>query len=64
MTEIRDLQKEQLAEYRRHAARHLELAENAVAQQTAMQHFYKCVVFTGAVLVVGLLVLLWWLLAR
>ena len=63
LTEIRDLQKEQLAEYRRHAARHLELAESSVAKATAMQRLYKRVVFVGALLVTGLLLLLWQLLS-
>jgi ribosomal protein S15P/S13E len=60
LEEIRDLQKEHLAEYRKHATRSIELAEAAVAKQAAIGRFYKRVVFAGAILLVGFFLWLLW----
>lgn len=60
LEEIRDLQKEQLAEYREQATRSVRLAEESVARQKAIGTLYKKVVFVAATLIVVLLVYLWW----
>jgi len=62
LEEIRDLQKEQLAEYREQAARSIRIAEKSVARQKAIGGFYKKVVIVAAILTPGLLALLWWML--
>jgi type VI protein secretion system component VasF len=64
LEEIRDLQKEQLAEYRAQAARSIRLTEEAVARQKAIGDLYKRVVVVGAILIVALLAGLWWLIGR
>jgi len=60
LKEIRDLQKEQLAQYREQASRSIRLAEESVARQKAIGSLYKKVVFVGAILITGLLLFLWW----
>jgi predicted RND superfamily exporter protein len=64
LREIRDAQREQLAEYRRVTERSLELQGAAVARQEQFAHLWRRLVLGGGVLVVALLVLLVYLLAR
>ena len=64
LTEIRDAQREHLAEYRRVTERSLELQQRAVARQEHMAHLYRRLVVTGGGLVAILLVLLVYLLVR
>jgi len=62
--EIRDAQREQLAEYQRVTQRSLELQERAVTRQEQAVFLYKGIVALGAVLVMALLGLLVFLLLR
>ncbi len=64
LEEIRDGQREYLAEYRRVTQQSLELQQRAVARQEQISLIYKRVVLLGGVLVVGLLSLLLYLLGR
>ena len=64
LREIRDAQREQLAEYRRVTERSLELQQRAVARQEQIGHFSRRLFAVGGVLVVALLALLVYLLAR
>jgi hypothetical protein len=64
LREIRDAQREQLAEYRRVTERSLELQQRAVARQEQIGHFSRRLAGVGGILVVALLVLLVYLLAR
>ena len=64
LREIRDAQREQLAEYRRVTERSLELQQRAVARQEQIGHFSRRLAAVGGILVVALLVLLVYLLAR
>ena len=63
LEEIRDLQREQLAESREQAARSIRISEEAVARQVEIGGFYKRVVTVAAILVAVLMVYLWWLTA-
>jgi cytochrome c-type biogenesis protein CcmH/NrfG len=64
LREIRDAQREQLAEYRRVTERSLELQQRAVARQEQFGHLYRRMAVVGGVLVVALLILLVYLLAK
>jgi cytochrome c-type biogenesis protein CcmH/NrfG len=64
LREIRDAQREQLAEYRRVAERSLELQQRAVARQEQFGHLYRRMTAVGGVLVAVLLILLVYLLAK
>ena len=64
LEEIRDLQRDQLAEYRRVTQQSLELQQRAVQRQQDLGALYTRVVRLGAVLVVALLTLLGYLLVR
>ena len=61
LEEVRDLQREQLAEYREQAARSIRIAEESVARQAQIGSFYKRVVLVAAILVAVLLGYLGWL---
>jgi CHASE3 domain sensor protein len=56
--DIRDAQREQLAEYRRVTERSFELQQRAVAQQEQLSHLYRRLVLVGGGLVTVLLALL------
>lgn len=61
LTEIRDVQREHLAEYRKVTQRSLELQQQAVARQEQHGRLYRSVVIAGAVLIVcivGIIVVL------
>ena len=58
LREIRDAQREHLAEYRRVAERSLELQQRAVARQEQMARVYRGLVLVGGILVAALLALL------
>jgi cytochrome c-type biogenesis protein CcmH/NrfG len=62
LRDIRDAQREHLAEYRCVTERSLELQQRAVAQQEQMSHLYRRLVRVGGGLVVVLLALLIYLL--
>jgi len=64
LKEIRDTQREHLAEYRRVTERSLELQQRAVARQEQMATVYRKLLIVGGGLVATLLVLLVYLLAR
>lgn len=64
LRDIRDAQREQLAEYRRVTERSLALQQRAVARQEQFGQLWKRLTLVGGVLVVVLLVLLVYLLAR
>jgi len=64
LKEIRDAQREHLAEYRRVTERSLELQQRAVARQEQMATVYRRLLIVGGGLVATLLVLLVYLLAR
>jgi hypothetical protein len=64
LEEIRDLQREQLAEYRRVTQQSLELQQRAVDRQQQLGRLYSRVVGVGAGLGLVLIALLAYLLAR
>lgn len=64
LREIRDGQREHLAEYRKVAERSLELQQRAVARQEQIGDLYKRLVVVGGVLVAALLALLIYILIR
>ena len=64
LRDIRDAQREHLAEYRRVTERSLELQQRAVARQEQIGHIYRRLALVGGILVAGLLVLLGYLLVR
>ena len=64
LEEIRDAQREHLAEYRRVTQQSLDLQQRAVARQEQVSRIYKRVVLLGGILVAVLLSLLLYLLAR
>ena len=64
LKEIRDTQREHLAEYRRVTERSLGLQQRAVARQEQMATVYRRLLIVGGGLVATLLVLLVYLLAR
>lgn len=64
LQEIRDAQREQLAEYRRVTQQALELQQRAVARQEQVSQLYKRVVLLGGALVAALMSLLLYLLVR
>jgi len=64
LEEIRDLQREHLAEYRRVTQQSLELQQRAVERQQLLGHLYKRMLVFGGVLVIALMILLLYLLVR
>lgn len=64
LAEIRDLEREHLAEYRRVSEEALNLQRNAVARQELVAGVYRRVVVLGGLLAMALLVLLVYLLIR
>ena len=64
LREIRDAQREQLAEYRRVTERSLELQQRAVTRQEQIGHLYRRLLLVGGVVVAALLVLLVYLLVK
>jgi hypothetical protein len=64
LEEIRDAQREYLAEYRRVTQQSLELQQRAVARQEQFGLIYRRLLLLGGVLVAGLLGLLLYLLMR
>lgn len=64
LRDIRDAQREHLAEYRRVAERSLELQQRAVARQEQISRVSRRVLLVGGILVAALLALLVYLLAR
>jgi len=64
LTEIRDVEREHLAEYRRVSEEALNLQRNAVARQELIAGVYRRVVVMGGLLAMALLVLLVYLLVR
>jgi ferric-dicitrate binding protein FerR (iron transport regulator) len=64
LEEIRDAQREHLAEYRRVTQQSLELQQSAVARQQEIGRLYRRIVLLGGGLVVVLMVLLAYLLVH
>ena len=64
LSEIRDAQLEQLAEYRKVTQRSLELQQRAVNRQEQLGRLYRIVVLVGALLIVPLFILLVYLLGK
>jgi hypothetical protein len=64
LREIRDAQREQLAEYRRVTGQSLELQQRAVARQEQLALLYRRLALVGGVLVAALVALLVYLLIR
>lgn len=64
LKEIRDTQREHLAEYRRVTERSLELQQRAVARQEQIANVYRRLLIVGGGLVAALLALLVYLLVR
>ena len=64
LRDIRDAQREHLAEYRRVTERSLELQQRAVQRQEQIGQIYRRMVLVGGILVAGLLALLVYILAR
>ena len=64
LREIRDAQREQLAEYRRVTERSLELQQRAVTRQEQIGQLYRRLMLVGGVLVAALLMLLVYLLVK
>jgi ferric-dicitrate binding protein FerR (iron transport regulator) len=64
LRDIRDAQREHLAEYRRVAERSLELQQRAVARQEQIGQIYRRLILVGGILVAALLALLVYLLVR
>jgi 5-methylcytosine-specific restriction endonuclease McrA len=64
LEEIRDAQREHLAEYRRVTNESLDLQRRAVARQEQVSQLYKRISLLAGALIVGLLSLLLYLLAR
>ena len=63
LAEIRDAQKEHLAEYRKVTQESLALQKQAIARQEQIARLYRRVVIAGAVLIVFLLVFLFYYLS-
>jgi cytochrome c-type biogenesis protein CcmH/NrfG len=64
LEEIRDAQREYLAEYRRVTQQSLDLQQRALARQEQVGRLYKRIVLLGGVMVAALLCLLLYLLVR
>jgi hypothetical protein len=64
LREIRDAQREQLAEYRRVTERSLELQQRAVGRQEQLAQVYRRLLVAGGTVVAMLLVLLVYILVR
>jgi cytochrome c-type biogenesis protein CcmH/NrfG len=64
LREIRDAQREQLAEYRKVTERSLELQQRAVGRQEQLGQLYRRLMLSGGVIVALLLVLLVYVLVR
>ena len=64
LEEIRDTQREHLAEYKRVTRESLELQQRAVARQEQFGTLYRRFILFGGVLVAALLMLLVYLLVR
>lgn len=64
LTEIRDQQREQLAEYRQVTQRSLELQQQAVTRQKQLGNLYRGVVVAGAVLILLMVLLLVYIMRR
>lgn len=61
LEEIRDLQKEHLAEYRKQAARSISIAEDAVSRQKAHIVLYRKVLAVTAIVLVSFIACVWWI---
>ncbi len=64
LTEIRDAQREHLAEYRKVAERSLELQQSALARHDQVRGAYRRVGFFVAIIIAALMVLLVMILVR
>ena len=62
LVELRDVQREHLAEYRRVTERSLALQQQAVTRQEQLGTLYRRVVLGGALLIAGIILLIIYLL--
>lgn len=63
LQEIRDVQREHLAEYRRVAQQSLDMQSRAVARQEQLSRLYKGILVAGGILVVGIVVVILYVLS-
>jgi hypothetical protein len=64
LVEIRDVQREHLAEYRKVTQRSLELQQTAVTRQEQLGRLYRRVVFAGAMLILCIVIIIFVLMGR
>jgi CHASE3 domain sensor protein len=64
LTEIRDVQREHLIEYRKVTKRSLELQQQAVTRQEEIGRLYRRVVMAAVILLPCIIILLIYLMAR
>ena len=64
LTELRDVQREHLAEYRKVTQRSLELQQQAVTRQEQLGNLYRRVLAAGAILVIFIVIIIVYLLGR
>ncbi|HZE71977.1 MAG TPA: hypothetical protein VE135_20900 [Pyrinomonadaceae bacterium] len=64
LTEIRDLQRESLGEYKKVTQRSLELQQQAVTRQEQLGRLYRRVVLAGSLLIMAIVILLVYLLGK
>lgn len=64
LSEIRDLQQEQLDQYLKYTSRALELQEAAVNRQAAIADLYRKVVLIGSIVMAGLIAFLFFYTTR
>ena len=64
LTELRDVQREHLAEYRKVTQRSLELQQQAVTRQEQLGTLYRRVVVACALLVIFIVVIIIYLMGR
>ena len=64
LTEIRDLQRESLGEYKKVTQRSLELQQQAVTRQEQLGRLYRRVVLAGSLLILAIVILLIYLLGK
>jgi hypothetical protein len=63
LSEIRDIQREYLAEYKQVSQQALDLQTHAVARQEQFSRLYKGFLVAGSLLVVGIVILIFYVLS-
>ena len=62
LEEIRDVQRESLAEYKRVTSQSLELQQRAVSRQEQLAKTYRVALIASALLVIGIVILIFYVL--